>query len=48
MNLTDNIILIIGGTSGIGRALAESFYTLGNEVIINTSVGSVLFQQYIR
>ena len=34
MNLTDNIILIIGGTSGIGRALAESFYTLGNEVII--------------
>lgn len=34
MNLTSNIILIIGGTSGIGRALAESFHTLGNEVIV--------------
>lgn len=34
MRMTDNTILITGGGSGIGRALAHSFHDLGNTVIV--------------
>lgn len=34
MQITNNTILITGGSSGIGLAIAEEFLKVGNEVLI--------------
>ena len=35
MQMHANTIFITGGTSGIGKGLAEAFHKLGNQVIIS-------------
>ncbi len=37
MNLSNNVILITGGTSGIGLELVRQFYGFGNKIIIASS-----------
>lgn len=38
VRLSDDTILVAGGTSGIGHALAEQLYLRGNDVVIDRSV----------
>jgi len=42
MKMNSNTILITGGSSGIGKGLAEAFHKLGNQVIISSRREEIL------
>lgn len=48
MNLTNNTILLTGGTSGIGKALVDRFYRLNNTLIVASGSESNLENLHIE